>query len=78
MPTKPALQSAVGAWTIPVQRIIPGPSLAARWGPSHYPQSSVRCSVARKRPLEEYENEAAPSAKIHITKNLPRFRHLFQ
>ncbi|KAH3823906.1 hypothetical protein DPMN_125731 [Dreissena polymorpha] len=78
MPTQPALQSAVGASTTPVQRIIPGPSPAARWGPSSYPQSSVRCSAARKRPLEEYENEAAPSAKIHINKNHPRFRHLFQ
>ncbi|KAH3778090.1 hypothetical protein DPMN_179543 [Dreissena polymorpha] len=78
MPTQPALQSAVGAWTTPVHRIIPGPSPATRWGPNSYPQSSLRCSVARKRPLEEYENEAAPSAKIHINKNHPRFRHLFQ
>ncbi|KAH3753829.1 hypothetical protein DPMN_188479 [Dreissena polymorpha] len=78
MATQPALHSAVGAWTTRVQRIIPGPSLAARWGPSPYPLSSVRCSVARKRPLEEHENEVAPSAKIHINKNHPRFRHLFQ
>ncbi|XP_052248131.1 uncharacterized protein LOC127856141 isoform X2 [Dreissena polymorpha] len=70
VPTQPALQSAVGAWTTPVQM--------NRWGPSPYPQSSVWYSVARKRPLEEYENEAAPSAKIHINKNHPRFRHLFQ
>ncbi|KAH3702953.1 hypothetical protein DPMN_077981 [Dreissena polymorpha] len=78
MPTQPALQSAVGASTTPFQRIIPGPSPATRWGPSSYPQCFVRCSVARKRPLEENENEAAPSAKIHINKNHPRFRHLFQ
>ncbi|KAH3791256.1 uncharacterized protein LOC127840164 isoform X2 [Dreissena polymorpha] len=78
MPTQPVLQSAVVVWATPVQRIIPGPAPAARWGPSSYSQSSVSCSVARKRPLEEYENEAAPSAKIHINKNHPRFRHLFQ
>ncbi|KAH3796436.1 hypothetical protein DPMN_150004 [Dreissena polymorpha] len=78
MPTQPALQSAVGASTNPVQRIIPGPSPAARWGPNSYPQPSGRCTVAMKRQLEEYENEAAPSPKIHINKNHPRFRHLFQ
>ncbi|XP_052230074.1 uncharacterized protein LOC127844105 isoform X8 [Dreissena polymorpha] len=78
MPTQPALQSSVSAWTTPVQRIIPGPSPVARWGPSSYPQPSGRCTVARKWPLEENENEAAPAAKIHINKNHPRFRHLFQ
>ncbi|KAH3816837.1 hypothetical protein DPMN_118360 [Dreissena polymorpha] len=76
MPTQPKLQSAVGALTTTVQMIRPGPSPAASWGSSSYPQSSVRCSVARKRQQEEYD--VVPAAKIHINKNHPRFRHLFQ